>query len=151
MQPKTPWVEGLHDLGAVSGARGATDYPGVIYLLIREPLERVGGVVATSGDAVSLWVGEFLSAPQQADVRVKLRRSQADERHAFVILPGFNIAPFGVNDLLWREDGPLPTAPPALPEEITHVWLVATWRIGRGLRWSRVQGWQSFATDVPVE
>lgn len=74
----------------------------------------------------------------------KLALSGRCERHAFVILPGFSLAPFGVTDMLWRDEG-VPTVAPSLPEEVTHVWLVATWDIGSGLRWSPGGGWQRFA------
>ncbi len=145
-----PVVQALHELGAMSGSRGPTDYPGVIYLSIEQQQERTGGMVADNGNALPTWLGEFLRQPQQADVLAKLGRSQADERHVFIILPGFSTAPFTVTDLLWREDGPLPTAGPGLPDEVTHVWLVATWNIGRGLRWSPDEGWQTFSKDVSV-
>lgn len=83
------------------------------------------------------------SASEQADVRSKLARSECDERHAFVLVPGFTTAPFEVADLLMRDDAPLPTAPPRLPTEITHVWIASTWTSGHGVRWSP-DGWESF-------
>jgi hypothetical protein len=107
--------------------------------------------VVDTGDAIATWVGKFLRQPQQADVLAKLDRSKAVQRYAFIILPGFSTAPFTVTDLLWRQDGPLPTASPALPAEVTHVWIVATWNVGRGLRWSPEEGWASFSKDVTVD
>lgn len=149
-EPGHPRLVALKDLGAVSGSRGDTDFPGVIYLTIELPRERQGGFVSTEASAVGLWLADFLAHPQQADVLAKLARSGADDRHAFVILPGFTTAPFAVSDLLWREDGPLPSSPPVLPAEVTHVWLVSTWNIGTGLRWSPDGGWQHFTKDVPT-
>jgi hypothetical protein len=46
--------------------------------------------------------------PEQAHNLEKLARSGSEERHLFVFLPGFSDAPFGVVDLLMREDPPLP-------------------------------------------
>ena len=45
----------------------------------------------------------------------KLASSGASERHLFVLLPGFNAAPFAVNDLLIARNAPLPVIPPTLP------------------------------------
>lgn len=140
----SPVLQALQALGVVSESRGGTDHPGVIYLSIRQAQERTGGVVANNGEAIASWIGEFLRERQQADVLAKLGRSGAVERHAFIILPSFSTAPFTVTDLLRREDGPLPTVPPTLPDQVTHVWAVATWNVGRGLRWSPDEGWQNF-------
>lgn len=148
--PADPWVDALLDLGVVSGSRGDTDYPGVIYPTIELPTERAGGGVSATGRPLSDWVGQFLAEPQQMDVVHKLGRSGADERHAFIILPGFTTAPFPVADLLWRADGPLPDAVPQFPNEVTHVWVVTTWAAGRGLRWSPGEGWRQFRSDVLV-
>jgi hypothetical protein len=69
-------------------------------------------------------------------VLAKIRRSGASERHVFVILPGFSTAPFGVVDALWRDKDTASMSSPNLPPEVTHVWLVSTWDVGSGLRWS---------------
>lgn len=107
-----------------SAAQYGTDYPGTIYLTIELPRERRGGMVAESGDALSPWVGRHLRNHQ--DVLEKLRRSGAEERHAFIILPGFSTAPFTVADLFMRHEPPLPTSAPDLPPEVTHAWVVST-------------------------
>lgn len=64
-------------------------------------------MVDSTGSAVPGWVRSFLLAPQQSDVLGKLARSGASERHAFILVPGFTAAPFGVVDMLWRaqDDG----------------------------------------------
>ncbi|MBW3668206.1 MAG: hypothetical protein KY443_03240 [Actinobacteria bacterium] len=130
------------ELGVVSAAQYGTDFPGAIYPTIALPAERRGGMVAETGDALSPWVAEHLLA--HPDVLKKLALSGAEERHAFIILPGFSTAPFPVADLFMRQAPPLPTTAPELPPEVTHVWVVSTWTIGRGLRWSPNSGWAVF-------
>lgn len=123
-----------------------TDFPGSIYLTIERSPERTGGVVDSTGSAVPGWVRDFLLDPHQSDVLGKLARSGASERHAFILVPGFSIAPFGVVDMLWRDErDAVPTTSPHLPEQVTHVWLMAFWSIGSGLRWSPDSGWERFA------
>ncbi len=100
-------------LGIVSGSQSDTQYPGSIYLSIKLPHERSAGIVDDTGAAVPVWVRDFLLDPRRADVLSKLTRSKADERHAFILLPGFNLAPFGVVDMLWREDGAVPFSAPS--------------------------------------
>ncbi len=89
--------------------------------------------------------------PHQSDVLGKLARSGAPERHAFILVPGFSLAPFGVVDMLWRaEDDVVPTMSPDLPDEVTHVWLMAFWSIGSGLRWSPARGWERFEREFRI-
>lgn len=135
--PKSRLAEVARELGIASAGQSGTDCPGSIYLTIQLPTERAGGFVADTGDALAIWVGEFLHAPKQRDVLDKLARSGKSGRHAFILLPSFAEAPFGVTDLLMRESAPLPHVDPQLPEELTHVWLVSGWASGRGFRWSR--------------
>lgn len=132
------------DLGVQSAHQGPTDFVGSIYMTFDMPLDRVGGIVPTSGDPLATWLSEFLRERGQADVLQKLGSSVADERHAFIFLPGFNTAPFGVNDLLFRSDAPLPTAKPDLPAPLTHVWAVSMWTSGVGVRWDPRVGWLTF-------
>jgi len=124
---------------------GDTSFPGSVYLSIELPSERSGGIVPKSGDPLSEWLGEFLREPGQADVLSKLRRSGADQRHAFVLLPGFSTAPFPVTDILMRSDAALPSRAPDLPAEITHLWAVSTWNSGDGMRWAPEVGWRRFS------
>ena len=132
-------------LGIVSGDRSPTDFPGSIYLTIERAPERTGGIVDNSGSAVPTWVHNFLLDPHQADVLLKLARSRAQERHAFILIPGFSIAPFGVTDMLWRDHSEaVPTRDPQLPPQVTHIWLMSFWTIGSGLRWSPGRGWERF-------
>jgi hypothetical protein len=138
----------VRDLGIASVDQGGTDYPGSIYPTIELPLDRSGGAVSTSGDPLAEWVSEWIVAPKQAHNLEKLAGSGAHERHLFVILPGFCIAPFPVADLLMRDDAPLPTIAPDLPEAVTHVWLMSTWNTASGMRWSPDHSWDVFAKDV---
>lgn len=136
------------DLGIVHASQGDTDYPGSIYVTLSLLHERSGGFVSESGDALASWIGEFLRDQDQHDVLGKLSRSGAEDRHAFVFLPGFSVAPFSASDLLMRDDAPLPTASPQLPREVTHVWAVSTWTSGAGFRWSPSDGWTKFDKTV---
>jgi hypothetical protein len=91
------------------------------------------------------------SDPHQSDVLSKLARSGASERHAFILVPGFSIAPFGVVDMLWRgADDVVPTTAPNLPHQVTHVWLMAFWTVGSGLRWSPESGWERFERQFRI-
>lgn len=139
-------------LGIVSGDQSGTDFPGSIYLTIEQPRERIGGAVDRTGSAVPGWVRSFLLDPHQSDVLDKLARSGASERHAFILVPSFTSAPFGVVDMLWRgEDDVVPTTSPELPDQVTHVWLMAFWTIGSGLRWSPDGGWERFERRFRIE
>jgi hypothetical protein len=86
-----------------------------MYLTIELPSERSGGAVPSHGDSVAEWIGTFLHEPQQLDVLDKLRRSGAVQRHAFVFLPGFTLAPWPVPYLLMSEAVPLPGIAPWAP------------------------------------
>lgn len=47
--------------------------------------------------------------------------------------------------MLWRDqDDLVPATPPDLPDQVTHVWLMAFWTAGSGLRWSPNRGWERF-------
>lgn len=139
-------------LGIVSMSQHSTNFPGSIYLTISQPHERVGGAVDCTGSAVPGWVRDFLLDPHQSDVLSKLARSGASQRHAFILVPGFTSAPFGVVDMLWRDvDDVVPTTSPDLPDQVTHVWLMAFWTIGSGLRWSPDRGWDRFKRQFGVE
>lgn len=130
-------------LGIVSAYQGGTEYPGSIYVTIEDDVDRRAGWISSSPNVTSRWIGEFLASAELNDVRSKLRRADADQRHAFVILPGFTTAPFGVTNLLMGYGG-APLEDPELPEPITHAWMVSTWSVGTGWRWSPGEGWLPF-------
>lgn len=136
-----PVVAHAKGLGIAHASQGGTSYPGSIYVSIELPSQRSGGIVSASGAVLSSWVTEFLTDSKQTDVRAKLSRSGSNERHAFIIVPGFSTAPFGVSEMLWREDESIPRTSPSLPVEVTHVWLVSTLAVGTGLRWAPSTGW----------
>ena len=143
-QPEGPLDELASDLGIVSAGQSGTDFPGSIYITLELGIERSGGFVADTGNALAKWIGEFLHGPDQHDVLAKLANSGAVERHAFVYLPGFNTAPFSASDVLMRDGAPLPIEAPQLPAEVTHVWAVSEWATGDGFRWSPDEGWARF-------
>ncbi len=131
-------------LGVASAYQSGTDHPGSIYTTIELPIERSGGIVADTGDALGDWLGEFLVDEDRQDVRGKLRASALPERHVFVIVPGFATADFSVTDLLMRDGAPLPSQAPQMPMEMTHVWVASTWSTGTGMRWAADTGWARF-------
>lgn len=134
-------------LGVINAVQSGTDYPGSIYVTLELPSEQVGGFVPTSGTPLVTWLEAFLLEQRCADLLSKLSRSEAEERHAFIFVPGFSGAPFEVSDLLMRPDAPVPDNPPRLPPEITHVWIAGTWDTGNGFRWSPRRGWHRFDTS----
>lgn len=139
------WVESVSkSLGVVTTHQSDTDRPGSVYLTIELPAERSGGAVPSHGDSIAEWIGRFLHEPQQRDVLDKLRRSGATQRHAFVLLPGFTLAPWPVPYLLMSDSMPLPRIIPELPPEITHIWIASTWNTPTGVHWSPESGWEHF-------
>ncbi|SIN14464.1 hypothetical protein [Micromonospora cremea] len=140
----------LGELGVVHAHQAGTDSPGSIYVNIELPLERSGGWVADTGDALAEWLSGWMLEPHEADNLRKLERSGAAERHLFVILPGFTTAPFAAAELLMRPEAPLPTVPPTLPPAVTHAWVMSTWSAPHGFRWSPDDGWSRFSKSFEV-
>jgi hypothetical protein len=132
------------ELRIVEARQGPTAYPGSIYVMIDQPLEQMGGFLPATGDPLATWLGEWLVGFSRQDNVHKLAASGADERHIFVLVPGFTQAPFVVTHLLIDASAPLPTVPPALPSGITHVWAMSMWDSGDGFRWSPGNGWERF-------
>lgn len=134
----------------VSARQRDTKFPGSIYVLLDLPSEQVAGFAAGDGDALSEWLGNFLRDDALADVRQKLARSGAAERHAFVVVSGFSGASFAVTGLLIPSDAPLPIIAPDLPPEVTDVWAASVWDSGVGFRWSSAtHRWQRFSKPLP--
>ena len=131
-------------MGVISAYQSGTEYPGSIYVIVEVPAERRGGYVAENGDALARWSGEFLRDEARQDVLRKLATSGREERHAFLILPGFSMAPFDVTDLLMRADFVMPSRQPDLPQAVTDLWIASTWSSGSGFRWSQSEGWTTF-------
>lgn len=140
------------ELGVVRARQGGTSFPGSIYVTPQIPQERAGGWVASTGDALSEWISDWIIDPSRGDNLTKLRRSAAAEHHLFVIAPGIeSTAPFSVTDLLMRADAPLPTVAPVMPDGVTHVWIMGAWVNGRGFRWSPDCGWETFANNAVLD
>lgn len=144
---RTPeWVESsCENLGVTTAHQSGTDRPGSVYLTIELPSERSGGAVPSHGDSIAEWIGTFLYEPRQQDVLDKLHRSGTAQRHAFVFLPSFTLAPWPVPYLLMSDSVPLPRIAPGLPPEVTHIWVTGKWNTATGVRWSPESGWEHFS------
>ncbi|MCW2744889.1 MAG: hypothetical protein JWM48_1439 [Mycobacterium sp.] len=107
-----------------------------------------------SGDAdpVLGWLEDWIeSEPSARNLRAKLARSGADERHAFIVLPAWSTAPVEVEWHIHGVTSPMPERAPVLPSELTHIWLVSVWGT-TGIRWSPgvTDGkWERFSTKEP--
>jgi hypothetical protein len=139
-----PLLSQAKSLGIATARQGGTDFPGSVYFTIRIPTQRMGGWVEDTGDALSVWISEWLAETGRANKLRKLAKSGLAERHLFVILPPFSTAPFQAFDVLLKNDAPAPTVTPTLPPEVTHVWAVSMWATGDGFRWSPDGGWARF-------
>ena len=104
-------------LSIIQAFQVTTDYPGSIYLMPPERLAQMGGYSPVTGNPLARWLSEWIPDPSRAGNLRKLARSGAPGRHLFVLVPGFNPAPFAVNDLLTAPRAPLPTIPPTLPAQ----------------------------------
>jgi hypothetical protein len=131
-------------LGVVSAYGFDSQHAGTIDLIPELPLNQTAGFVPDSGQPLVLWLEKWITNPIRADNLKKLRDSGADEHHLFIILAGYGGVRFHVTDILTRADSPIPVTSPALPEDVTHVWVMSTWSQGDGLRWSPGGGWKRF-------
>jgi hypothetical protein len=116
---------------------------------IEQPPEKSGGSGGPNGNSLIDWFDEWVNDPRHADNLNKLDASRLPERHLFLIAPGFSTALFPVVNLLTAENPPTPSAPPGLPAQITHLWCVSTWALGKGIRWAPADGWQTFEKETP--
>jgi hypothetical protein len=94
-------------------------------------------VLAALPDAVS----DLLAEPHVARRAAKVAGARrVDERHLFV-----GVAEGGLPQPLYERLsdplGPLPSAPPAVPDGLTHLWLSTEWRDSPLLGWDRTGGW----------
>jgi hypothetical protein len=143
--PSTQDEADVAALGIESIAQSSTDFPGSVYFT-------VGGhttFVPRVGNAVAEWLTDFLSGDQQRSNPEKLLRSGAEERHMFVLLPGFDDAPPEVSALLMEDPPPLPEIPPTMPSEVTHAWVCTLWDVGQGLRLDPDEGWAACPKPGP--
>jgi len=134
-------------LGIAYAWRGPTDIPGSVYpILYQERRHSSPG----PDQSIGQWVSDFLSSPPRSDVLDKLSRSGTAYCHAVVIVPALSDAPANVEATLLNSEEPKDLPPPSLPTPVTNVWIASLWAAGAGLRWDPEEGWQRFATDIPV-
>jgi hypothetical protein len=109
------------------------------------------GIVGPSGpdwQAVLGWLARILASEELKDVRKKLTATNADERHFFI---GVSYSsPGEVFFALAIDEQTLPSEAPALPAEMTHLWLMNP-AGDRCIAWFPDRGWfdvaRSWATD----
>jgi hypothetical protein len=131
-----PSVERLVELGVVTLS---SQLPSNDKAVVRLYPEGITGPARVAWDPVLDWLGETLASGQLHDVRAKLLKTAAIERHLFVGVtftsPGEVF--FALSDL----ESTLPDRPPTLPHEITHLWLMNAPPVGRCLAWFPRRGW----------
>lgn len=120
------------------------DGQGKLMLQFELDLDGMAGCVPGDGDGLLDWFEDWITVPSRADNLAKLAKSGADESHLFLVVPYPSDAPWVVNGSLVQDSPPLPTRPPRLPREITHVWLASSWNTPKGLRWCPRAGWKTF-------
>lgn len=138
-----PEVEGAMDALGIDHVfqSASTSYPGSVYFTIRLPSDKDGGVVPETGDSLCEWLEAWVADPARSRKVEKLMKSEAPEKHLFVILPSFSEAPFVAFDPLMRNDGPLPTKSLELPDGLTHLWVMSMWSDGDLFAWETANGW----------
>jgi hypothetical protein len=133
--------ETARTLGIHHAMQSSTSFLGSVYFTLNLPSEMSCGIVPDDGNTLSSWLSEWINHPDRARKIEKVVRSKAQERHLFVILPSFNVAPFAAADVLRQDYGPLPITSPELPSGLTHIWTMSTWNSGDVLNWSSGSGW----------
>lgn len=100
--------------------------------------EGTGGPTILDWSEFDNWLADYLADAMREDVRRKLAATRADERHAFI---GMSFTtPWAANYPLGDDHWSVPTSPPRLPPEITHVW-AWFYPIGRCIAWFPGCGW----------
>jgi len=136
-------VKRLSDLGVVmlsSNVKAAQT------ALVRIYPDGIEGPAVIDWKPVLAWVSKTLESLD--DARRKLTRTLAGERHFFL---GVSFSsPGGAFFALSRDRMTLPSGAPALPPEITHLWLMNPF-LDRCIAWFPDRGWfdpeDSWATD----
>jgi hypothetical protein len=142
-------VAKLGKLSIVAANHAMTPRDGRVLVTAEQKPELMGGGSPATGDPLATWLGEWLSDPSRPDNVQKVTRSDANERHVFVLVSGFTTN-FAVTDILATANAPLPTIPPDLPDGITHVWVMSMWiDWGEGFCWSADDGWRRFEKVRP--
>jgi hypothetical protein len=92
---------------------------------------------------VSSWIDTTLHSAKLADVRRKLAKTCAIQRHLFL---GVTFtSPGEVYFALSLDERGLPQTTPQLPDEITHLWLSQVPMLGRCIAWFPALGWHDVA------
>jgi|SRR5579875_464676 len=141
----------LEKLGIIEASSEAViEHAGRVFVIAEVAMERMGGFTPATGDLLATWLSEWVADPARSDNIQKLAASGATEKHLFVLVASF-APPGNVTLILTEENPPLPTVPPSLPPEITHIWVMSMWiDWGNGLRWSRDDGWSQFEKVKPL-
>jgi hypothetical protein len=107
--------------------------------LARLYLEGAEGPAVVAWAPVVDWIEETLASERLLDVRTKLMRTGAPERHVFL---GVTFtSPGEVYFALSLQEPTLPDVALEVPHEITHVWLMSAPPLGRCLAWFPDRGW----------
>lgn len=138
----SPFFEEINKLGIaelVAGAEANGD------AVVRFVLPGNGGPAEVDMNRLASWSEEFLGDQDISDVRRKLAATNAPERHAFVVVT--LMSEWAVHHALTRDGyGQLPGRAPALPEDVTHLWLLGTECADRCIAWLPDRGgWIDYA------
>jgi hypothetical protein len=96
------------------------------------------------GDSAAEFCEQLLANEAYEDVLSKLRKSHADERHAVIVLTFGQVGPHTAIDT-----GALPSRPPALPDGIDWLWIIASKAPPtRAIYWNPVVGWSEVTLDA---
>lgn len=118
-----------------------TSFPGSIYTTVERAPAMTGGFESENGDGLVRWFDEWVHTPAQEHNIDKLRAAHRPEAHLFLPFPALSSAPFTAIDVLVRDDGPLPTVAPRMPDGVTHVWFMSMLTAGAVFRWGP-SGWE---------
>lgn len=111
--------------------------------------EPYGGEMSLNWPGFEEWLGGFLLGPKIMNKRRKLAATKVEERHCFVGVS--QTIRWEALRVLDRDVGDIPPSDPALPVEITHLWLMAADSPGRCLAWWPRIGWFDTRCGVPVQ
>ena len=101
--------------------------------------EGTGGFARDDWSGFHRELSSILHGTALGDVRSKLAACAASVRHIFLGLTMTSSR--DLNYWLKADQNSLPTDPPALPWEATHLWIWGMYPIGRVLAWFPGQGW----------
>jgi hypothetical protein len=138
---KHPDVKALGEQGVTQ--LGSRDVRGEETGRILIYAEGAAGPAMHDWAAFNEWLSQYLRHPERGDVCKKLYATDAPERHVFV---GLALStPWLAYHTLMTEYNTLPSEPPVVPPEITHVW-AADYMCRRCIAWFPEKGWFDPAT-----